>query len=173
MPQKTTFADQAALIAEKYVEMRPAVLGYIVRRIDNPEDAEDICQEIFTRLLEYDSILTDYSLPNFIFRSARNLVVDYYRRHALSEKAKEYFSGHTRTSSFCTDEMVALDEMKERERRCVLKMGEWKGRIYMMYIHKGMTSREISDALNLSRRTVENHIFATRNMIRKELGRAL
>lgn len=173
MPRKATCTYQTDLIARKYVEMRPAVLGYIMKRIGNAEEAKDICQEIFTRLLEYDALLTEYSLPNFIFRSARNLIVDYFRRHAQSEKARAYFALHSRKHACDTDQAVRFDEIREIESRCISELGEHKGRIYRMHTYQGLTSREISEALCLSRRTVENHIFAIRNRLRRELRQAL
>lgn len=173
MPRKPTFTHQTDLIARKYVEMRPAVFGYIMKRIGNPEEAKDLCQEVFTRLLEYDALLTDYSLPSFIFKSARNLIIDYFRKHAQSEKAREYFSLHQARHASVTEESVEFNEVKAIEDRCISRLGKRKSRIYMMYIHQGLTSKEISERLNLSKRTVENHIFSTRNLIRKELKQAL
>ena len=71
--------------------------------------------------------------------------------------------------TICDDD---LGEILEIEQKCIRKMGRRKGEIYLLYIHKGKTSKEISDMLNLSRRTVENHIFAARKIVREGLREA-
>lgn len=165
-------SGQDALISGKYLEMRAAVFAYIRKHIGDAEDAEDLLQETFTRLLEYRTVLTGKTLDRLVYRIARNLVVDWYRRHALSEKAQEYFSRRQKTAD-TTSEDLRLREMMRTEQECVRKMGPRKGKIYLLYIHKGKTSMEISEMLGLSRRTVENHIFAARNIIRREFREAL
>ena len=55
-----------------------------------------------------------------------------------------------------------------------LKESGEKGRvIYMMYVHRGYAAKEIARGLGLSERTVENHIFRTRNKVRAALREAL
>lgn len=167
-----SMSGQAALISGKYLEMRSAVFAYILKRTGSVEDSEDLMQETFTRLLEYRTVLTGHTLDRFIYRTAHNLVVDWYRRHALSEKAQEYFASRQKSAD-TTEEDIRLKEMMRTEQVCVRKMGRRKGEIYLMYIHRGKTSGEISEMLGLSRRTVENHIFAARNIVRNEFREAL
>lgn len=164
---------QKILIEGKYTGMRDVLFAYIRKRIGDPQDSEDILQETFTRLLEYRTFLTPHSADRFIYRTAHNLVIDWYRRHAHTEKAKEYFTSCCPRAVLQTDDAVRLDEMLEIEQRCIRKMGKRKGEIYLMYIHQHKTSGEISEILDLSRRTVENHIFAARNIARRALKEAL
>lgn len=163
---------QNELISGKYSEMRNSVFSYILRRIGDSSDAEDLVQETFARLLEYREVITESTASNFIYRIARNLTVDWYRKHACAEKAIEYFSCRRHEDSCQTDEAVRMNEILEIEQKCIRKMGRRKGEIYLLYIHKGKTSGEISDMLNLSRRTVENHIFAARKIVREGLMEA-
>lgn len=163
---------QNDLISGKYSEMRNSVFAYILRRTGDKAEAEDLVQDTFTRLLEYREVICAETVRSFIFRIAGNLVVDWYRRHAHSEKAMKYFASCSPKASNLTDETVRLDEILEIEQKCIRKMGRRKGEIYLLYIHKGKTSKEISDMLNLSRRTVENHIFAARKIVREGLREA-
>ena len=55
-----------------------------------------------------------------------------------------------------------------------LKTAGKKGReIYMMFVHRGESAGEIARHLDLSERTVENHIFRTRTKVRIALRQAL
>lgn len=165
---------QEDLISEKYCEMRDFLLSYIRKRIGDPTEAEDLLQETFTRLLEYRTVISEHTAERLIFRIARNLVTDWYRRNALSVKAREYFAGCGRAAHTCkTEDDVRMREMLSAEQASIRKMGRRKGEIYLMYIHDGKTSKDISEILGLSRRTVENHIFAARNIVREEFRKAL
>ena len=73
-------ARQNELISGKYSEMRNSVFSYILRRIGDSSDAEDLVQETFARLLEYREVITESTASNFIYRIARNLTVDWYRK---------------------------------------------------------------------------------------------
>lgn len=84
--------------------MRAAVYAYIRKHIGNTEDSEDLLQETFTRLLEYRTVLTGDTLDRLIYRIARNLIVDWYRRHASSGKVREYFSWRHRDISEGTED---------------------------------------------------------------------
>ena len=163
---------QDKLISGKYTEMRNSVFAYILRRTGSMEDAEDLVQETFARLLEYRNVINEATINSFIFRIAGNLVVDWYRRHAHTEKAKEYFTSCRQREASQTEETVRLNEMLEIEMKCVRKMGKRKGEIYLLYIHKGKTSGEISEMLGLSKRTVENHILSARKTVREEFREA-
>lgn len=173
MTPSNPISTQNALISEKYIGMKPVLLSFIRKHTGCCNEAEDILQEAFTRLLEYKTVLTAATLERFIYRICRNLIVDWYRRHALSAKAQEFFSLCRNEISDSTENTVSLNEMLRIEGNCIRKMGRRKGEIYLLYIHKGKTSGEISTMLKLSKRTVENHIFAARNIIRTEFRKAL
>ncbi len=166
-------SDNNALVSEKYLGMRHAVLSYIRVHTGSRDEAEDIYQEAFTRLLEYSAVLIDATAERLVYRICRNLIVDWYRRHALSVKAQEFFSRCRPVAGNDAEEAVAMNEMLNIEAACIRKMGARKSNIYMLYIHKGKTSGEISAMLGLSKRTVENHIFSARNMVRGEFRKAL
>lgn len=62
---------------------RPQVkrlLSFVRSRVDSREDAEDIVQDILLRLLEGDLVNTIEDLSAWLFRAARNRIVDLYRR---------------------------------------------------------------------------------------------
>lgn len=68
------------LITEYYEEYRRIVFFYICRRIDDRDDAEDLTQDAFLRLLEYRMMIRRDTLKYFLFTIVCNLVNDYLRR---------------------------------------------------------------------------------------------
>lgn len=71
----------SARYASLYLEYRTVVFSYISARVSSREDAEDLCQTVFTKLLKaletYDE--EKASISTFLYQMAHNAVIDYYR----------------------------------------------------------------------------------------------
>lgn len=159
-------------IADAYQKWYGALFGYICKRIgwDRAEDAEDLVQETFLHLLSCKSPLAGDRLVRFIYKVAKNQVIDYLRHHACIDAARIYFQEHARRDSCCTEEEVAAHELERLERESLDRMPHKKAQVYALYAHEGKSVQEISSQLALSRRTVENHIFRARSEIREYLS---
>lgn len=160
---------QDRLIAATYVEQHAALCGYIRKRIGSPCDAEDLVQDIFARLLEYNTLLDERTILPFVYAIARNRVVDYLRRHARSRAAGDYFFLHARRATCDVEERIAASELAELEQSLCQRLPQRKEQIYTLCVHDGYTAAEVAATLNLSRRTVENHLFAARCQMRSAL----
>ncbi len=164
---------QKAIVTAAYTTHRQRVWGYIVKRIGHAADAEDLTQELFLRLMEQTTLLSEQTLIAYIYSIAHNLVIDYLRRHARSQRAAAYFAVHAPRSTRNTEEQVAVNELEALEAESVARMPRRKAEVYLLYIHEHRSVDEIALTLGLSRRTVENHIFAARIDLRTMLREAL
>ena len=69
-------------------EMHDPLLGYIRNRVKNTDDAEDILQDVFTRVhRNLDTLKDDQSIAAWMFRIARNAITDYHRGRATAARA--------------------------------------------------------------------------------------
>lgn len=77
-------AFEPEALAEIYDSYATKIYGYIYHRTGNPAVAEDLCSDVFVRMLE--AIQQDRgwntSLQGWLYRIAHNLVVDHFRRSA-------------------------------------------------------------------------------------------
>ncbi len=82
---------KAAEQSELYTAYRGKVRSYIRTRVQNREDAEDLCEEVFHKVLcaweSYDE--KKASVSTWIYSITRNSVIDYYRRDHPSEELPE------------------------------------------------------------------------------------
>lgn len=80
-----------------YKEYRDKVFGYIRSRVNNREDAEDLCEDVFLKAYrsseEYDGERA--SIGTWIYSITRNTVIDYYRRSRPAEELPEDLSDDT------------------------------------------------------------------------------
>ncbi len=68
-------------------EMLPQLRTFVRRRIADPDRADDLVAEILLRIHQNVGSLDDRErLPNWVFRIARNAIIDEYRRAGRSRE---------------------------------------------------------------------------------------
>lgn len=161
------------LVAAAFNDYKFQLLGYINHRINNPDDAEDLVQDTFVRLLECGKMLRDDTVKSFIFTIANNLVVDYLRRYYKKQEIASYMMGSAISVVRSVESDVIAGDLRKHE---VLKMSALpiqRKRIYYMSRFMDMSVDEISEKLSLSRRTVENHLFIGRKEVREYIKKCI
>lgn len=64
----------------RWRELRARLHGFVGRRVGNPEDAEDVVQDVFVRMQRnIDALSSADRLYAWAFRIARNAIADHYR----------------------------------------------------------------------------------------------
>ena len=102
---------QNEIVAEAYRTMYDALCGYVARRIGTSAEVEDIVQDTFESLLAPGRVLSEQTIRRFIYSVAHGLVVDWYRRHACSIRAQEYFFAHSPVSVEDADVKVQVSDV--------------------------------------------------------------
>ena len=73
--------EQDRRISEIVAEERSRLRNFIRRRVPNEADAEDLLQEVFSRLVEANRLLMPIEhVTGWLFRVARNLITDLLRK---------------------------------------------------------------------------------------------
>jgi RNA polymerase sigma-70 factor, ECF subfamily len=86
--------------AVAWSELRGPLAGFIARRVADPQDAEDVLQEVMLRIHRHgDELARADRVAAWVHRIARNAIVDHYRRRG----ARPELPGG------------AADELEERE----------------------------------------------------------
>jgi RNA polymerase sigma-70 factor (ECF subfamily) len=63
--------------------LRGPLAGFIARRVADPQDAEDVLQEVMLRIHRHgDELASADRVAAWVHRIARNAIVDHYRRRA-------------------------------------------------------------------------------------------
>ncbi len=155
-------AHQRDLISTLYNESKGEILGYILKRVRSLQDAEDMLQDLYLRLLNYNTLLERETMMNFIYKIAKNLIVDYYRHNKYYVAAHNSYMSTLPLTSNVTEEMVAVQEVALIEQRCVDSLSAQRRRVYKLRLQEGESTAEVAAKMNLSQRTVENHLLTAR-----------
>ncbi len=116
--------------------------------------------------MDYKQMLRPDTVKYFLFTIARNLVTDYIRRYYKKQEIDSYLYDFTVTSSNDTEEKIIADDLMAMERTRLAAMPEQRRLIYTLNRFEDKSSPEIASELELSCRTVENHLFLGRRDMR-------
>lgn len=160
------------VISDYYTHHVEEVRAFVGGRIRNQDEADDIVQNIFLRLLSADGILTPNTLASLVYTVARNMIYDYYRHRRSVE---EYISFSSDSGRGFTSEasVYSATEIHEILERGIATLKESQRRIYRMNIYDGLAVSDISKTLNMKYKTVESKLGLARKEIRRYMSRML
>lgn len=149
-------------ILETYLENEAALKRFLRRFIKSREGADDLAQEAFLRAFAAESGRVIVSPKAFLFKVARNL--------ALNELAKQSSAATEPLGDFEGQEVLedssqaAVDDAVDgRERirmlaRAIAALPPQCAKVFILRKMQGLSQKEIAARLNISVRTVENHV---------------
>ena len=157
---KVTFNLSDQIVIDTYQKMRLHVFFYIKKIVGcfRDEDLEDITQDVFLRLLEYRQLLNEETIHSFVFTIARNLAIDYLRRHYKRDEVISYLYANSINSTNDVENQIITNDLADYEKQQLALFAPQRRIIYILSRYDGKSIDEMADDMNLSRRTVENHL---------------
>ena len=156
------------LISNYYSLHRAELLAYASTRLGDSDEAEDLVQNSFLRILTTDKMLTEQTLPALVFTVCRNLVNDYFRRRAFRHEYEHYIQGSYDKGMSMESVFFAADIVEQMERG-LARIPDNCRDIYRMHILGGMRVSEISAETGEKYKTVENRLGLARRHMRQFL----
>jgi RNA polymerase sigma factor (sigma-70 family) len=90
------------------LENHRAFLSYLERRVGDPDLAEDILQDAFTKVMDRpDQAPPDEGVVPWFYRTLRNAAIDQFRRRGAASRAVEAFAREIETHATPETEMEA------------------------------------------------------------------
>lgn len=160
-------------VEEAYHRFREPLLRYLRSRLDDADEAEDMVQDAFLRLMDYRQMLCEETMESFLFTIARNLLNDYLRRFYKWQEISMYLCEHTPTADLHVESRIVARDLAACERLRVGQLPPQRCAIYRLSRYEAMSTEEIADRMQLSKRTVENHLCIGRKEVRDYLRRCM
>lgn len=156
------------------------IYNYVRRMVGNPQDAEDITQEVFIRayqgLSQFDGRA---SFSTWLFRIATNLCIDHKRRQSRRVQTLPYHRDEVDEDEgdweFAdTSQPSALEQLLTKELQGVVEqaidmLSPKLKTVLLLYDVEGLSYEQIADALGIPMGTVKSRLFAAREQIRKQV----
>ncbi len=154
---------------EVYVQYHPQVLRYIRWRISNDEDARDLAQDVFLRVLEYAPAQYQSDLRFLVFRIANNVINSYLRRYYVR---KEYADDCIAAGSVPTVDIlpeIYARDLSALEMKLAASLPMQRRKVFSLRRYQEKTADEIAEMLSLSRRTVDTHLYLAFKTMRTQI----
>lgn len=163
---------QFNIIGDYYAEHAGELRVFVRGRIKFSDEADDIVQDIFLKLLTAQSALMPGTLAGLAYAMARNRIYDYYRHRRSVEEYISY-AGHDGASRVTEPADCSAAEIRELLERGIARLREGQRRVYRMSVYDGLPVSGISAALNMKYKTAENRLGAARKAVRQYMTRML
>jgi len=156
---------------------------YLIRCLQNEDDAADAAQECFVRVYQNrNKFNPKQNFSTWLYAIASNLVKDRYRyrsRHPqvsldaehkqTGESFQENLPAHTDTPS----ERLESDERADAVRRAVAALPEELRTPLVLSEYEELSHAEIAEILHCSAKAVETRIYRARQQLRTSLAKWL
>lgn len=162
------------LIENSYKEFRQSLYIYICKAVENDSEAEDIVQDVFLKLIEYNDMLRHDTVKYFMFTIAKNLILDYRRKRWVVNNYNSYYSySYNESTVDDTSSNTVVEDILRLERILVSELPRQRRKVYELVRYEDKTVSDISSEMNLSIRTVENHLLLGRKYVRECLMKCI
>lgn len=141
-----------------YRNHAPSLRRRIRARVRSQEEANDLVQDAFARLLGAQSLSRVRDPGAFLNRIIRNLLIDRNRR--LSARSPHVPLGKDEDVAVAPEQGqgIELEQMRQRYRELVESLPPRTREVFVLHRMDGHSYKQIAERLDISIRTVEWHI---------------
>ena len=145
---------------------------FVFMFLKQKEDAEEIVQDVFIKIWESRGKIDIYaSFESFLFTIAYNATMSLLRKRMSETKSRGYLKSLQQFSSAeqVIDE-IQYKELKHKVESLLKQLTPRQEEIYRLSREEGLTHTEISQKLNISESTVNNHLVRTLKFLKSHLA---
>jgi len=155
-PAATTTADHRGAVHQLFHDHNRALVKFLLTRLSS-EEALDVAQEAYVRLLQLNEPSAIGFLRGYLFRIAANLSVDRVRRRAVGDKvAVALFEDLPALAG--EDQRAITREEFEIACEAIEELPRGARDAFCLRIIEGYSVREVADEMGVDERTVRKHV---------------
>ena len=166
--------QEKELVIQLYENHYRRLYNFFLKKLGSHEDAADGAQEVFMRLIRHNGTAELDSPDAYIWRTTQNLVREIKRRRAVRDRwmAPESDDPDAQVSQAPGPEAaMEIQETRDNALRVLNELPARCREVFIMHRFKGLSHKEIASRLNISPKTVENHMVNALLFLRKRLPR--
>ncbi len=143
-----------------------------ILKIEN--DIDDILQEVFVKIwLNRQKIGNPETFNAYIFTITKNEVLNLIRNNLRDHTFKDQLFQYAVAEEYQNSVPVEYEEIKAGIEKIVSNLPEKRQQVFVLSRTEGLSNKEIAQQLNISEKTVEDHITHAIKQIKssmKEVG---
>ena len=164
--------DRSLALAEVARSHHGALVRFLALRTGSSEDAKEIVQEAYAKVLALDRPGTVSFLVGYLWRIAANLAIDRNRRRTARSRLDELT---TQSADRCAPSTESVVELRERLAIVESAIGELPPRCrqaFMLRILDGRRFAQIGSEMGITERMAKTHVARALQYLQHCLDRA-
>ena len=135
-----------------YREYEQKMRSYVSGKVENPADVDDLCGEIFLRVIRAEEAFSGESraISSYIYMTTRNTVIQYYRKHRQFVEIPE-----TMATDTDIEEQVLYAEMLDLLADALEKLETRLKDIIVLHYYGEKTLKEIAGVMQMSYQNIK------------------
>jgi len=171
---KQEITTGAVKISDIYSRYFPEVRLYFVKYTRDMMKAEDMSQDLFIKLLDFQGMIKETTAKSFIFTIAKRMIIDDARHQDFVRRSYEQYKYNKVAEDYWTaGEALDMKLLKEIEQEQIKNLPAQMRIVYQKTRYEEKTTQELAEEMNLSKRTVEYHLFIARKRVREGMRNAM
>ena len=149
------------LSADSFRRFYGDILHYLRKRTENPSDAADMTQDVFTQWLDYRDRAKVEQPRAFLFQMARNLLRDHWRKQKVRHIVQPQLAGDAEPVTDEQHDPMAAAQRQQRLEHLKVVLAELSPRrreALMLHRFEGLSQAQIAERMGISLSMVEKHI---------------
>jgi RNA polymerase sigma factor (sigma-70 family) len=150
---------RAAFVTDVFLRCQQSLLRYLRDLLSRREDAEDVAQETYVRLVgAQDLEHSEVRVRAFLFKVATNLAYDRFRQRRTRGRQDDAEIDALADEAPPADRIVALEQGVSIVERSLLGLPARCRQVFLLRVAHEMSYEAIAERLGLSKRTVEREM---------------
>ncbi len=155
---------------EIYKRYSQKVYNFTLKHIDRNEDVEDLIQEVFITIWKKrEDIDEKQSFNGYLFTITLNIIRKYYRKKTKNRKIAEKWLLLNSDHSDITMDTIDYRSINEIAKKVIEQLPPKRKEVFILSREIGLRNDEIAEKMNISKKTVENHLNLALKELRKHL----
>lgn len=156
-------------------ELVDNLYGFAYKRSFNKDEAQDLCHEIITEILQ--ALRNKPEIQNlnaYIWRIAYNTYSSYVNKQRQKQKLSQKVQLHAEKQDNGFEEDLLATLLDSHQLEWIHREMSFLGKIYrdvmVMFYLEGLSIAEIAKRLKIPKKRIKQRLFSARNRIRKEVS---
>lgn len=140
------------------------LLGFIKARVNNPDTAQDMLQEVFIKIHQgFSQLSSKDKLASWVYQITRNTIIDYYRKKKLPVSDDSIFQGVAEEESdsslnpqFINCLMPFVNQLPEKYKEALNKT-----------VYGDLSQKEYAQELDISYTAVKSRVQRARQKLKE------
>jgi RNA polymerase sigma-70 factor (ECF subfamily) len=164
--------SRAALIEQLFREHNRALIRFLMNRLRSSEEAADVAQEAYARMLQLDSLGTVSYLRAFLFTTASRIAIDRLRLRQAEARRAERLLSDGLAMTLPVEQHVSDAEELRLTRTFIEELPPKYREALLLSRFEPLSTAAIAARMGVAERTVQHYIVESLVYIRARLDQA-